>query len=258
MTSPTPREPLTGPKLYHAFSLGAAGWVTATGAITIFAVQGACAQAGMVEIGASIVGDVVALVVVLTAARLAGMRLGDLGLRRPAMRFVVAAVLVGCTAWYLDLLLVTWVKPPGDTKTLERMVVQTPLAPTIIGLGLLPALVEEVIFRGVLTRSLAARFDPVIAVVGSAAAFGVYHVLPIQMLPTFVLGLWLGILTVRSRSIVPAMITHFTNNLIAIVISRDELPALGGAIGAHPTAMACGSAVGLLCGLLLCVKGAAA
>jgi membrane protease YdiL (CAAX protease family) len=243
--------------LYHAFSLGAAAWVTATGAVTIYAVQGACVKV-MSEIAASIVGDVVALAVVLAAARLAGMRLGDLGVRRPARRFVIAAALIGCTAWYLNLLLVVWLQPPGETKALERMVEQASLLPTVLGLGLLPALVEEVVFRGVLARSLAARFDPIIAVVASAAVFAVYHVLPIQMVPTFVLGLWLGILTVRSRSILPAMVTHFINNLIAIVVSREELPGVSSTIGAHPTAMALGSAAVLACGLLLCVKGAPA
>ena len=206
MTSPIPSEPRTGRQLYHAFSLRAAVWTTVTGAFTIYAVQSACVTLGMARIVAAIAGDVVALAVVIAASRVAGLRLADLGLRRPAVRFVIAAVLIGCSAWYVNLQLVVWVKPPGETKTLEQMVEQTALVPTIIGLGLLPAIVEEILFRGVLARSLAVRFDPVIAIVGSAAVFGLYHVLPVQMLSTFVLGLWLGVLTVRALSIVPVTV----------------------------------------------------
>ena len=74
---------------------------------------------------------------------------------------------------------------------------------------------EELLFRGLVFSGLR-RLGPVAAVVLSALLFGVAHASIYRFLPTFFLGLVLGLTRLRSRSIVPGMIIHALNNGIAV------------------------------------------
>jgi membrane protease YdiL (CAAX protease family) len=221
--------------LYHGAPLtpGRAAGLTAAAIGTLYVVQLVLAIAGVPDLLASIVSDVAALAVVLGYARRLRLRLADLGLRRAAPRFLVAAVLLGVSMWLVTAVIVELVKPPGSTEGLQKLVEQTPLLPTFVALTIFPAIAEELVFRGVLTRALAGRLRADTAIVISAVAFGVYHINPSQMLSTFVLGLVLGFLTLRAASIVPAMIVHFLNNSIAVLLARDELPGVGSFIDDH-------------------------
>jgi membrane protease YdiL (CAAX protease family) len=177
--------------------------------------------------------------------------LAALGLRWPRGRFLAAGACVGLAAWYLNLLIVTFIQPPGDLKPLERVVEEAALGPTIVAIAVFPAVTEELVFRGVLARALAARYGLVLAVIVSAVFFGIYHVLPPQALATFLLGLALAFIAIRANSVIPTMLAHVLNNTIAIVISREELPGLDAWILDHPLAMLVGSLVSVGVGLAL-------
>jgi len=253
MTSPTPSEPRTGHKLYHGAALTPAlAWaVVALSVASIYAMQIGLVAAGVTEIVAAVIGYLPVIgTLVLIAARGRRRALGLAWPRRA--RFLVAAVLVGCAAWYVNLVVVEWLMPDADTRTLERIVEQTPLVPTLLAIAVAPAIAEELLFRGVLARALA-RFDRggrfTIAIVLSSALFGLYHLAPVQMLPTFMLGLALAYLSLRADSVVPAMIAHGLNNTIAIVISREEIPGVASWVGAHPVAMLGGALVCVGAGL---------
>lgn len=180
-----------------------------------------------------------------------------LGIRWPRMRFVIAAMLIGAFAWFINLVIVSLVQPPGEVKTLEKIVDQAPLGPTIIALGVLPAITEELVFRGALARSLAARYSALPAILISAALFGAYHMVPVQMLPTFLLGLALGFVTLRAGSVVPAMIMHFMNNTIAIVISREEIPAVQSLLNDYPLEILGIALASVALGITIAARGTA-
>jgi len=261
MSSPsTPGEPRTGQQLYHVtpFTPATAVKLTALAIVTIYVVQIIVGSLKVPVLVASVAGDVAVVAVVLGIAKSRGWTLRDFGLRATAPRFLVAAVLVGISMWFVTLTLVNLVQPPGDTKALEKAVEQTSLVPTLIALAILPAVAEELVFRGILTRALTQRFQPIGAIAISALVFAVYHLLPAQIVSTVVLGLALGYLTLRANSIVPAVIVHFLNNSIAIVLSRDEVPDVRAWIDAHPPFMLVASLVLVMCGLALAAaKGAA-
>lgn len=245
MTSPT--EPRT-PSVYQALAIAGLGIALIYGSQIVFAAAGVLALVG------SMVGDVVTAGVVVWVARRRGV---DLGLRVPALRFVGAGVLVGLSAWYVALQLVLWLQPPGDEKVLQTIVEQGGLVPSLLGLAVLPAIAEELVFRGALARGLATRWPAWAAVLGSALVFSAYHLLPSQAVGVLPLGLGLGLLAVQSGSVVPGMVAHLTNNVIALVLSRDELPGLSRALGARPEMTLVAAIVLLGCGALLCAKGAA-
>jgi len=247
MTSPIPSEPRTQPQLYHAPPpVAAAVWITVGGILTIYAIQlGLGALIG--GLAAAALGFAVAALEVIAAARLGGF---SLGVRPAAPRFVVAALMIGLACWYLEIQLVIHVHPPGDTSKIVEAVEHTALPVSLFVLALLPAIGEELLFRGVFARALARL--PILAVVASAALFSVYHTVPAQMLGTFPLALALGLLAVRSGSIVPGMIAHFLNNATVLVVERLNVTA----IDHHPNLAFAGASVLVLGGVALAVTGA--
>src|SRR5205823_1216781 len=77
---------------------------------------------------------------------------------------------------------------------------------------------EELAFRGFILTGLRRRFHPWTAIFMSSFLFALYHMNVFQALPAFLLGVVLGILTVRSGSILPSMLLHFLNNGAVIAI----------------------------------------
>jgi sodium transport system permease protein len=88
-------------------------------------------------------------------------------------------------------------------------------------MALTPAICEELVFRGVLLSGLRSRLGMVGSVVGSAVIFGAFHLsfeTAIRFLPTLWLGLLLAYVVWHTRSILAAMIMHFVNNAVVIVL----------------------------------------
>lgn len=251
MTSPS--EPRT-PRLYHVATPGAAAILAGLGIATIYAVQIVLLKLGAGLLLASIGGDVVAAAALLWAARVHRI---DLGLRWPRARFAVAGLLVGASAWMVALQIVEWVQPPGEQGPLGQVVVHGSLWPLLGALAVLPAFTEELVFRGLLARGLATFWRPWAAVAVSGVVFAAYHIDPAQMLGVLPLALALGLLAIRSGSVVPGMIAHLTNNVIALVLSRDELPAVSRVLGARPAATLMVAVVVLATGVALTAKAPA-
>jgi sodium transport system permease protein len=81
-----------------------------------------------------------------------------------------------------------------------------------LSLVVLPAVCEELAFRGLILTGLRRRYRPWAAVGLSSFLFALYHMNVFQLLPTFLLGVVLALLTVRSGSVYPAMLFHFLHN----------------------------------------------
>jgi hypothetical protein len=101
-----------------------------------------------------------------------------------------------------------------------------------------PAICDELAFRGVILRGLQQGFRPRNAVLLSAFFFALFHMNVFLFIPTFLLGVILGLLTVRSRSLLPAVLFHLLHNCVLIVLiplshySDGTLPQL--ALAAWP------------------------
>jgi membrane protease YdiL (CAAX protease family) len=214
----------------------------------IYGVQILLASMGVGGVLPSAVSDVACIVCFWVYARKRRIGARGLGFVHVGGLWYVAAVLVGASAWYVNLTIVTLLHvPQGPTEVLEGLVEKTPLVSTLAALAVLPPFAEEIVFRGVLARGLATARPPWQAILISSAVFGAYHILPAQAAATFLLGCLLAFLTLRSGSIVPAIIVHFLNNVIAIVVTRETVPGFGTWMMNHPAVML-SSAVTLLLG----------
>ncbi|NLK20733.1 MAG: CPBP family intramembrane metalloprotease [Epulopiscium sp.] len=83
--------------------------------------------------------------------------------------------------------------------------------------ALLPAICEEIFFRGLLMTAFRKKATGLRAIILSSVLFGITHIDFIRMVPTAILGLTLGYAVYNTGSIFIPMLMHFLNNGIAIV-----------------------------------------
>jgi sodium transport system permease protein len=86
-----------------------------------------------------------------------------------------------------------------------------------------PAVCEELLFRGALLSGLRRAVPAPTAIVLQAILFGLFHMDPVRLVPTTVLGLLLGYVAVQSRSLLPGALLHAANNGCAILIAHFGL-----------------------------------
>lgn len=87
-----------------------------------------------------------------------------------------------------------------------------------VTVALLPALVEEFAFRGVLLKIMRKHSDSM-AVLVSGVMFGLMHGNFTQIPFALVVGLVLAFITVKTNSLIPAIIIHFLNNGLSVTFS---------------------------------------
>lgn len=84
--------------------------------------------------------------------------------------------------------------------------------------AVLPAICEEFLHRGVLLQGIRS-IGYKKAIVISGLLFGLIHFAITQTLYATVIGILLGFVAIASKSIIPAIIIHFTNNTISLYLS---------------------------------------
>lgn len=85
-------------------------------------------------------------------------------------------------------------------------------------IAVIPAIGEELLFRGLMQRHLAESFRNVhIAIVVTAVIFSLVHMQIYSFLPRFFLGIVLGYMLVIGRSIWYPIIAHFINNAVGVI-----------------------------------------
>ena len=160
-----------------------------------------------------------------------------LSLRKPPRGSVSAgfALLLGGLqlAWFLS-----WVQGffiPVPTEYLETMA--DALRADTVGrflwillfAAVTPAVVEEVLFRGVLLSGLRSRLTTAGAVVLSGVVFGLFHLTPetaFRFLPSASLGMLLAWVVAASGSLPLAILLHFCNNALILVLAM--IPSVEG------------------------------
>ncbi|MCC5942288.1 MAG: CPBP family intramembrane metalloprotease [Balneolaceae bacterium] len=87
----------------------------------------------------------------------------------------------------------------------------------LINVALVPAICEEVLFRGYVLRSFEKSWGIIAAIVVSSIVFGLFHIQLGNIIPLATLGAVLALMTWLSGSIWPAVVAHFLNNGAAVV-----------------------------------------
>lgn len=149
------------------------------------------------------------------------------GWRLPSLRFLVAAALIGIAAWVPAreiTVIQSMILPPPDSliETAEAMAKTLAAMPwwhVILILAVVPAVCEELLFRGFLLTGLMRSLKPWPAILVSAAVFAVFHFVFFKFALTAAMGVLLAYLFRRSGSVFPGMMVHLLHNGIGVLTS---------------------------------------
>jgi sodium transport system permease protein len=212
------------------------------------------------------------------------MPLGSaLGLRAPQPLGILAAAVLGVSLWPLVYELMisasTITRQLGwdyfdpalvePLKQLLREWKQLPLPVVLLSMAVVPAVFEELFFRGFLFQALTARMSAIMAIVVSALLFGAFHIFLFgglafaRVVPTALVGVVLGWVCYRTYSVLPGMLLHALHNgmLLGVCDYIEDLNVESWSIEEQPHLPGLwllGSTVGTACGvalLLACRRG---
>ncbi len=180
----------------------------------------------------------------------------SLGLRPISRATVVVALCGGIALWAASLGLLevqSWRWPPSEAFLETFRQLHAALYPrdaldalfSVVAIAVFPAVCEEILFRGMVLPSLVRPLGALGAVLGSALLFGVIHLdftgegTAFTRIPFAILvGVGLGILRVRTGSLIPPILAHATLNAITfatVVLTGADMdetpdPLLGAAL----------------------------
>lgn len=92
-----------------------------------------------------------------------------------------------------------------------------------VAVGILAPLAEEIVFRGAVLRTLLdmmSKKNHWVAIMISAAIFGAVHGNSAQFVNALLMGLILGWMYYRTKSLVPGILLHWVNNTLAYVLTN--------------------------------------
>lgn len=168
----------------------------------------------------------------------------SLGLRPVDRGTLVVALCAGAALWaaslgLLEVQSVVW--PPSEAFLESFRQLHAALRPrdamdaafSVAAIAVFPAACEEILFRGVVLPSLARPLGAIGAVLASALMFGLIHLDVAGDVPTFtripfaiLVGVGLGLLRVRTGSLVPPILGHAVLNTITfatVVVTGADL-----------------------------------
>jgi len=153
-----------------------------------------------------------------------------LALERPPSRTLILSGLLALALWLasvglMELQSVVMPPPPEYLEAFRRLheALRADGAPgllaSLIVIAILPGVSEELLMRGILLPSLLPALGAPGAILTTAAAFAAMHGDAYRFLFTFVVGLVLGAVRVRSGSLVPPIVAHATLNAVTFLVA---------------------------------------
>ena len=171
------------------------------------------------------------LILKLSAPKGFRMELIRLKFRRDTLRYILIAIVLTISI-YPTVLFLGWLNsflPVPQwmaelQQTMDEMIkkllkTENILVLGLIHIGMVPAICEEIMFRGYVQRSLEKSWGIWASIFVSGFVFGAYHLQITNILPLAALGILFAYITYISDSIIPAMFAHFANNGGQVVLS---------------------------------------
>lgn len=86
----------------------------------------------------------------------------------------------------------------------------------LVVIAVIPAIVEELLFRGLFFSSFLEFMKPKKAMIFTSLMFAAMHFSLLKLFPTFMLGMVFAYTVYNTGSIFPAMVLHFINNAFSV------------------------------------------
>lgn len=97
---------------------------------------------------------------------------------------------------------------------------EAPFPLLLLILALMPAIGEELFFRGLLLGSWRQHYGVACGVLLSSLVFGAFHLSLVKLIPTAILGACFAWICCRSGSIYVSMALHFINNFLSLLAMK--------------------------------------
>lgn len=169
----------------------------------------------------------------------------------------VGALIVGA------LLVPVFPESAENLSGLDAMLLEQPVYLLVLVMAVMPAIGEELLFRGFLMGTLKHKYKAWITIAVTTFIFAAFHMSLIKLFTIGVVGLGLTWVTYKTGSIVASICVHFLNNFMSVLISvypeqiQKVVPALfkdhlnGADIAILLGTVLVSTAIGLFC---LCYK----
>lgn len=162
------------------------------------------------------------------------IRIG-LRLRMPTWNVLMFSVVLGFVLHPAYMLLTRWVMAAypisesaiASMRPLTDQMAATPWIYLVLLMAIVPAICEELAFRGFMFGGLLRDNQPFRAILVTAVLFGISHGVLQQSISATAMGFLLGWITWRTGSIVPTILIHTINNTLSVSlpsIAQIDLP----------------------------------
>ena len=148
-----------------------------------------------------------------------------LSLQMPKVLHILAALFVWIGGFSLMCMLavfLTKIFPESTQSMADTMAeyVRQPFWVLVLVMAVMPAVGEELMFRGFIFGTLKRRWRVLPAMLVTSAIFGIYHMSLSKFFTTALLGFMLVYVVEKTGSIFCSMLMHFCNNLVAVVVMK--------------------------------------
>ncbi len=152
----------------------------------------------------------------------------SLRIRMPHWTTLPLAVLLGVTLHPMYVLLAEWIsytypiseQAAAAMRPFAEKISTAPWLSVLFLMAFVPAICEELAFRGFIFGGLVRERGRLRAVLITAILFGVSHGVLQQSIAATVMGVLLGWIALRTGSVLPGILIHFTNNALSVSMER--------------------------------------
>ncbi|MGL4798769.1 MAG: ABC transporter permease subunit/CPBP intramembrane protease [Cellulosilyticaceae bacterium] len=175
----------------------------------------------------------------LTQVLIAGIALGfgyymktdwkkAFSIKVPKLRQILGAVVLWLGTWFIanalgNLLIPLIPNSEENLQALAELMFHDSMWMNLLVVACMPAVCEELLFRGIIYKGMENGKHGRRAVVVTAILFGIMHMDMVKIPVTAVLGLALGYVVYKTGSIFLAMLMHLINNGLAVVIDHLQV-----------------------------------
>jgi len=181
----------------------------------------------VVNLGFELVVIVVETSMVVWLMRKYHLRFSDLGFRKfslwKALLYVVLGLILFSFLVAGVFVLITVLVPTIDVDQAQNTSFEfgdkgVGLIIGFVATVILAPIIEELYFRGLILPAVAKRYGWLLGVVISSGFFAILHMQVNVIIYTFLLGIVLSFFYIRLKSIIPGIVLHMINNLLAFIV----------------------------------------
>jgi membrane protease YdiL (CAAX protease family) len=125
---------------------------------------------------------------------------------------------------YINIRLEAVLPPPGWFIEIFQRLFDSELGiwGEILRIVIIAPLVEELLFRGVIMNGFIRNYSKTGAIIYSALLFALFHLNPWQFPATFLLGIILGFVRIRTKSVFACILGHATHNGVILWSLKNQ------------------------------------